>query len=278
VKLTIPMFDDLELRISDRSNGGEGFPTARLQKGLVLFRKGEDLTEEGVGFGVPILKRDAETIFPGGMELSGRRDGAIWRVTAVYEMNLVERLAGPRGASVRPRSLYAAKNALAALHRRLPVLRRPLTATSAALRRLFGWQTTFEQAAFRAAVGVRFIVDGERGTIDVAVDLTGLPTSGVSEVIVMNELGARHFDRYRDAGGADLRGAAIGTWDQVTTADAAFVSDASQVAFSLAQVDGARLSRGRELIGARVAWSGFGYSLPPTLREFKYTLRIEQTA
>jgi hypothetical protein len=276
VDLTIPVLDDLALRISDQSNGGKAFPTGRLQKGLVLFRNGEDLTEEGVGFGVPILKRGAETIFSGGMKLSGRRDGAIWRVAAAYEMNLVERLAGRRGESVRPRSLYAAKNALAALHRRLPVLRRPLTATSVALRRRFGWVTTFEQAKFRAAVKVTYVVDGEQGTIDVAVDLTGLPAESVSEVVVMNELGARHFDRYRDTGG-DLRGTAIGTWDQVTATDAAFVSDAARVAFALGQVDGARLSRGRELIGARVAWSGFGYSFPPTLRKFKYTLRIERT-
>jgi hypothetical protein len=276
VQLTIPMLDDLTLRIGDEARGG-GFPTARLQKGLVLFRGDDDLTEEGVGFGVPILKRGVETIFPGAVELSGRRDGAISTVTAVYAMDLVERLAKPGGESVRPRSLYAAKNALAALHRRLPVLRRPLTGTSVALRRLFGWQTTFEQVALRAAVGVRYAVDGDRGTIDVAVDLTGVPAE-ISEVVVMNELGARHFDRYRDVGGADVRGAAIGTWDQVTAADAAFVSGAAGVSFSLAQVEGARLSRGRELIGARVAWSGFGYSLPPTLREFTYTLRIEKTA
>ncbi|HEY5275891.1 MAG TPA: hypothetical protein VIK38_05055 [Coriobacteriia bacterium] len=277
MELTIPMLDDLALRITDQSTGGEGFPTRRLQKGLVLLLEGRDLAEEGVGLGVPILKRGIQTIFPGGMDLTWRRQGAVWEVTAVFDMSLVERIARPSGGSLKPRVLYAAKNSLAALHRRFPLLRRPLTATSIALRRTFAWVTTFEEAAFRAAVKVTYVIDSDEGRIDIAVDLTGLPAVGITEAVVMNEQGARHFDRYRDSDGTDLRGEAIGTWDEVTAAEAGFVSTADRVTFSLGQAQGARLSRGRELIGSRVAWSGFGYSLPPTLKEFGYTVRIERT-
>jgi hypothetical protein len=46
------------------------------------------------------------------------------------------------------------------------------------------------------------------------------------------------------------------------------------VSFSLGQVEGARLRRGREMIGSRVAWSGFGYSFPPTLSGFGYELTV----
>ena len=73
-----------------------------------------------------------------------------------------------------------------------------------------------------------------------------------------------------------LRGDAIGAWDAVTAASARFVSTAHGVAFFLAQVKGAKLRRGRELIGARLAWSGFGYSLPPTPGAFIYEVRIER--
>ena len=44
----------------------------------------------------------------------------------------------------------------------------------------------------------------------------------------MNELGAARFDHYEDADGAALRGAAIGTWDEVTAASASFVSAAAR--------------------------------------------------
>ena len=166
-------------------------------------------------------------------------------------------------------------SALAALHRRVPPLRGPLTAASTTLRRLFGWVTTYEQAEVCARLTVTYTVDGEQGKIAVAVDLTGLPTD-VTEVVLMNEQGGRYFDRYTDADGSDLRGGEIGAWDTVMAASARFVSTAHQVAFSLGQMDGARLSRGRELVGTRLAWSGFGYSLPPTPRAFTYGVRIER--
>jgi hypothetical protein len=91
----------------------------------------------------------------------------------------------------------------------------------------------------------------------------------------MNEQGARWFDRYLDAGGADLRAEQVGTWDQVDTDWAAFASTSHGVAFSLDRVDGTRLFRGTERIGSRVAWAGFGYSLPPTMARFGYDLRID---
>ena len=162
-------------------------------------------------------------------------------MTATFEMSLVERLARPGGASLKSRSLYAAKNTLAALHRRCPPLRGPLTATSIALRRTFGWVTTFEEAGFRATLQVTYAIHAEDGRVHVAVDLTDLPRESVTEVVVMNEQGARSFDRYRDSDGTALQGGEIGTWDKVTAATASFVSASHRVAFTLGQVDGARL-------------------------------------
>jgi len=276
MKVSLPLYDGLSLKISGQSSGGEKYPTRRLQKGLLLLHESQDLAEEGVGFGVPILKRGVQTIFPGGAELAQRRKGAVREVEATFEMNLVERLARPGGGSLRSRSLYAAKDSLAALHRRSPPLRGALTATSIALRRTFGWVTTFEETGSHGTLKVTYTIHGKEGRVHIAVDMTDLPSEGITEVAVMSEQGARSFDRYRDSDGATLRGKQIGTWDEVTAATASFVSTIHGVAFSLRQVDGARLDRGRELIGARVAWSGFGYSLPPTLKTFAYDLTIEK--
>ena len=277
MELTIPLFDGLSLRVADQPGDSGDYPTRRLQKGLLLSDGPDELAEEGVGFGVPILKRGAQTIFPGQMELAWRRAGPLWEVRAVFAMDLVERLAKPGGSSLQSGVLYAAKDSLAALHRRVPSLRGPLTATSTALRRTFGWVTTYEQTELATKLTVTYAVDGEHGTIGVAVDLGALP-GDVTEVVMMNELGGRHFDRYTDTGGADLRGDQIGTWDAVTAARARFVNDTRAVAFSLGQVKGARLSRGRELIGARLSWSGFGYSLAPTRGGFAYDVRVERTS
>jgi hypothetical protein len=277
VKLTIPLSDGLALAIADESSGAGGYPTGRLQKGLLLLDHGRGLAEEGVGFGVPVLKCGIQTVFAGGLQLTHERRGPVWEVTAAFEMNLVERLARRGSGNVRSRSLYAAKNSLAALHRRAPALRGPLTATSRALRRSFGWVTTFEEAGSIAALRLTYTIHEGQGKVGVALVPADLPRD-VTEVVVMNELGARRFDRYVDAEGATLQGAAIGTWDEVTAATASFVSTAHRVAFSLGQAEGARLHRGRELIGSRVAWSGFGYSFPPTLAGFGYELGVARVS
>ena len=290
MNLVVPLGDGLTLAIADRhdeavahrhdeattdrGHGAPRYPTGSLQRGLLLFDHGLGLAEEGVGFGVPILKRGIETVFPGSVELSCERSGTRLRLTAAFEMDLVERLARPGAGSVSSRSLYAVKNSLAALHRRSPALRGALTATSNAVRRSFGWVTTYERVTSAGTLPLTYTVSEGEGDVAVTLDLCDLRRDVVTEVVVMNEQGARHFDRYVDESGVSLRGAEIGTWDEVGAARASFVSVAHRVAFSLGQAEGARLHRGRELIGGRVAWSGFGYSVSPALSTFRYELEV----
>ena len=175
----------LELRIDDGRGRppqggpalapGPAYPTRRLQRGLLLFDEGQDLSEEGVGFGVPVLKRGVQTVFPGSMELTVTSEGPQWEVTASYRMELVERLTARGGAPVRPRLVYAAKDSLAAVHRRVPGLRRPLTATSNAVRRRLGWATTYEPAGLVATVPVTCTGREGEGTVRITADLTGVP-------------------------------------------------------------------------------------------------------
>ena len=303
MELSAPLFGDLSLMITDRAPSAGArdgrYPAARLQRGLLLVCPGRDLAEEGVGFGVPVLKRGAQTVFAGALELrqggapgdgaAPDRDGADWQTTAIFEMNLVERLAargragpdpeagpgGDSGGGPRSRSFYAVRDALAALHRRVPPLRGLLTATSNAVRRGFGLVTTFEETTTVATLGVTYDVRPDEGLLHVTVDLTGLPADGLSEVVVMNELGARCFDRYRDSDGTRLQGAGIGTWTRVTARKVSLLCGAAGVAFSLGQAPGARLYRGWELVGSRLAWAGFGYVVQHGAESFGYDVSIE---
>jgi hypothetical protein len=276
MEAAVPLTEGFALRISDETRLDGRYPTRRLQKGLVLLHEGRELADEGVGFGVPVVKRGVQTIFPGGITLATRRDGTAWLVTAAFEMNLVERLTSARGARVRPRWLYAARDSLAALHRRAPALRGLLTATSVSLRRTFGWVTAFEECASAGIVRVTYAVHPEEGVIDVTVDAAGLRTEGITEVVLMNELGAHSFGNYTDSDGVALHGDEIGTWNTVTAARASFISESHHVAFSLGQAENATLKRGSELVGARLAWAGFGYCLPATVKGFAYRVSIER--
>lgn len=271
--IRLPMLRGLSLSLDDSVVGGP-YPTARLKKGLLLADGGQELAEEGVGFGVPVVKRGAATVFPGTRELSWSRRGAAWEMRASFGLDLVERLMTPDGASLRSRPLYAAKDTLAALHRRIPALRGPLTAASSHLRATFDWVTTYEPVASAGVVAVTSTFPGHGDVIAVDVDLSGLLGAGLTEIVVMNEQGARHFDRYHDEDGIELEGRRIEPWREVTAEEATFAGSAHDVAFSLRRLNGALLFAGRELVGTRLAWSGFGYSLPPATRRFAYDITI----
>jgi len=272
----IPMFPGLSLRIATNPSRGDDYPTARLQKGFQLIHDDEELAEEAVGFGVPVLKRGFQTVFPGEIELTSLRRGSIWEIVASFKMNLEEKITKPGSGSVRSKPFYTLKNSFAALHRHLPLIRGVLTASSNALRWIFDWETIFEDIRFCTNVKVVYTIDSQTGKVNVEVDTTGLPRDCITEVIMMNEQGANYFDRYRDSNGTCLRGREIGSWDEVTAKEATFISDTHHLSFSLEQVKGARLFRGRELVGSRLAWSGFGYSFPPTIERFCYTVRIDK--
>jgi hypothetical protein len=121
-----------------------------------------------------------------------------------------------------------------------------------------------------------YTIHEREGILLVEAEFASLRPETVTEMIVMNELGAHFFDLYRDSSGTCLSGNQIGCWDEVSAEEASFASTTHGVCFSLPQVAEARLFRGRELVGSRLAWAGFGYSYPPTIRELRYTIRFEK--
>jgi hypothetical protein len=276
MELIIPIFNDLSLTISDEQDERKVYPTARLQKGLVLNSRGLDLAEEAVGFGLPVLKRGLQTVFPGNIKLDLLDKGSPRVVTAIYTLDLVEKIARPGTAGVRSKALYSAKNFLAASIRQFPPLRAPLTALSNGLRRLFGLETIFEPAGFSMQIKMVYGFNMREASLQVEADMSSLPLGSITEMMIMNEQGAHYFDRYCDSSGTWLSGKQIGCWDEVTSEEASFLCSMHRIAFTLPRIAGARLFRGRELIGSRLAWSGFGYSVPPGVRDFRYTVRFEK--
>jgi hypothetical protein len=145
------------------------------------------------------------------------------------------------------------------------------------LRRMFHWETTYAEAGFCIEVNMRYTIPAQTGRVLVEMETGDLPPD-ISEVIVMNELGARTFDRFRDGAGSTLQGDEISLWEAVRGGDSRFESRGRRVAFQVDEVPGARLYRGRERTGDRLSWAGYGYSLPPSTRKFRYGIRIERLA
>jgi hypothetical protein len=198
------------------------------------------------------------------------------RIRANFTLNLEEKISKPGTGEINNQLLYASKNRLAALIRRLPWLRGLLTQSSNFLRSTLAWETTYEPANFVTQLLVTYAVDPEAGKIEVELDGQDYLRLGITEIIMMNEEGARFFDHYQDSDGISLVGNEIGCWDPVRAAEASFIDHKHQISFSLSQVEGATLYRGRELIGKRLAWSGFGYSFAPSLDLIRYTITVKK--
>jgi hypothetical protein len=252
------------------------YPTSGLQKGLLLLDEGQELSSEGVGFAVPVLKRGPRAVFPGSAEITVHQ-GSPRSLTVTFTMDRVERLGGRRRRLFLHRPLDEAREAFALLYRRVPLLRRPLLAASNGIRWLLHVRTRFEQTTPVAVVPVTCTAGEHPGEVLVCADLSRLPDT-VTEIVLMNELGADVFRRYIDSDGADLRGAGIGAWNRVRAATGSFVAEESGVSFTLESDPDpetpARLFRGREVARGRLAWAGFGYSLRPGPPAFTYPLRI----
>ena len=275
MEIEIPLFQGLSLIFGDAPPDKKAYPTASLQKGFILNDNGRELAEEAVGFGVPVLKCGLQTIFPGSVSLTCSHEDTNWNITALFKLDLLERISKADKSAVENKFFYIAKDVLAALIRFLPFLRRPLTAISSQLRRSFNWETIYTPAGFSTRLKVLYTLDAESGCVGVEIDTRDLPAQ-ITEVMVMNEQAAHAFDRYQDTSGLLLQGHEIGCWDEVHAREAWFESTAHRVAFRLCQVKGARLFRGRELVGSRLAWAGFGYSFSPSIQSFRYELRIEK--
>jgi hypothetical protein len=276
MNIEIPMSNGIGLRITSETKLGEGYPTARIQKGLILLCDGQNLIEEAVGFGVPILKRGLQTIFPSIVELSLVEGSSPSRVNARYKMNLLEKIARSDGGIIQNPQVNAGKNLMAALIRSLPFMRGLLIRTSNLLRSTLGWETTYEPTNSFIEVTLTYTIDASTGSILVELVEQEDNPDGISEIILMNEQGAHYFDQYQDSDGIREIGYQIGIWDQVMASSATLASSSLQLSFSLSQANGARLYRGRELIGRRLAWSGFGYSFPPSLKHFRYEITIKR--
>ncbi len=82
------------------------YPACRIQNGLVLVHENRDLSEEGIGFGVPVLKFGHETIFPGNACVTTEKDGDTSMVKIDYDMNLVERMVVKSSKRINSKTFY----------------------------------------------------------------------------------------------------------------------------------------------------------------------------
>jgi hypothetical protein len=266
---TVHLTDRLSLRIYEDTRP-HCLETGTLQKGLVLMLDGKELIEEGLGFGVPVVRYHDKTYFSTIAEISKQKTSSGYLIKKTFVMDTISKKTW-RGSYIDDNfySIWHKKFAKIYLsHKELsPFFNRLME-----YRELAGIKTEFVKVKSRGIVTIEYLIKGS--LVEVSVDFSDLTLNGCEELLVMNEQGSTVFDTYIDSNGLALVGAKIGGWHPVTAKRASIENSDGLIAFQIDNTLAATLFRGWEKTKNRFSWAGLSYSLSPFCRTFSYTVSI----
>ena len=244
---------------------------APLQKGLVLMLDNQELVEEGIGFGVPVVKYQDKTYFSTSAEVTIRKTSSTCKLKKAYVLDAISRKKLWR-ASYIDDGLYSSlrkrfeKPYLS--HKKSELLFNKIME----LREVAKIKTEFVKVKPRGVITVNYEI--WRKVVEVIVDFSDLTLNGCREALVLNEQGSTVFGKYSDTSGSELIGHEIGAWDAIKADQASFLSTSGQLVFSLEKIGNATLFRGWEKTRNRFSWAGLSYSLRPNHGTFDYSIRL----
>lgn len=256
----------------DNAYAGAGLSLG-LARGLLCAYAGRNITQEGLGIGVPALHQGGFTCFATAGRTERLAENALARSFAV-DLRMVWRRHG------RPSlALTRLIESLAAFYMRWPRLQKGLLALAPRTRRLAGANPDFEKIAPLAQADFTYTWDA--GRVDVQcrfLSLAGAP----SKLFLMNELGADFF-RASWQGGREAPPPS--GWQPLPAGAPALYDPQLGLHFTLAGVaaDGPTAPRrfwGRER-NADCCWAGFelefaGAALPAGGLSCRYAVELAQ--
>lgn len=239
---------------------------------MVLELGDRDLSEEGVGFGLPVIKLGLQPVFPGSWSMVVGKDKGNFLINADFEMNLKAGVAS-RGKIIDQSLLYLARDTFSKIHREHPRFRNWISVSSRMLKKKLDLEEIFTEVPNVGFVRASYLISASH----IDVELRFPRVEGCTELIALNEQGANWFDTYQDSDGLVLKGEEIGSWNRIEANYASFVDPSDDLVFTLKRVDGARMFRGRERAADSLAWSGLAYVLPPDVEKFAYSIELGRT-
>ncbi len=267
--ITLHFDNRLSLRLY-RDSRPNCLETAPLQKGLVLMLDGKELIEEGVGFGVPVIKYKDKTYFSSSAQVSIQKTDSACLIKKTYTLDTISRKRW-KTFYLNDKSYSLTRKIFESFYLKNKRLS-PLFNKLMELRDIAKIKTEFEKVEPRGTVAVSY--QCKPSTIFVNVDFSGLKLEGCREVLVLNEQGSTVFRNYFDSDGLILRDSKIGAWDVVAANEASLLDIKRQIAFSLCNIKSATFFRGWEKTKNRFSWTGLSYSLPPSNDTFSYVIKL----
>jgi hypothetical protein len=266
--VTVPLNRHLSLRLY-RDSQPKCLETAALQKGLVLIYKGKELIEEGIGFGVPVIKYRDKTLFSSNAEISisPKTPPSLEKrflIDTVSKKRFYKAYVNDQFYKLIHKlfeKAYLGNNHLLSVNNKIMELRESLKI-----------KTEFAKVEPRGIVSLKYTL--KETEIQINADFSNLEHDGCLELLLLNEQGANTFQSYSDTDGLRLNGREIGAWGVVQAEKATLSGVGGNLSFSLENKRAARLFRGWESTKNRFAWAGLSYSISPNTDMFKYTIKL----
>ena len=266
---TYSISDSVALRIHSDTKP-QNMKTANLQKGLILLYNGAEVVGEGTGFGVPIGKYSDETFFSGSsfLQVHKQENSVIIRKEFLMDMIARDKFRNLKLENMKLRRKIDSVSLLYQKHKRLA----QFILHAKGLLFKFGVESVFIRTSPKGKVIVTYTID--RNRILVKLSFSRLDRNNLQKVFVLNEQGAHFFRKYSDSEGLKLDDEEIGAWDGVTAQSAKIADKKDRIAFSLKNVEGTMLRRGREVVKGSLNWIGLDYELNPEDDQFEYEIEI----
>jgi len=231
----------------------------------------QELVEEGMGFGAPIVKYRDKTYFSTSADVSIQENYSNFSLQKTFILDAISRKKFWRTTYIDDGVYSIVRKSFAKLylnHKNLS----PFFNNIMELRNVAKIQTEFQKVKPRGTIKVKY--EFQPLIINVCVDFSDLTLGGCEELLVLNEQGSTVFDKYADTDGLKLFGNKIGGWDKVTANQACIMSCNKQLSFWLWKKEGALLQRGWENTKRRFSWAGLSYSLYPNCKSFSYSIHL----
>jgi hypothetical protein len=244
---------------------------AALQKGLVLMHAGRELIEEGVGFGVPVVKFDDKTYFSSSALTSIHKNNEYLTLVKSFSIDTVSRKRIWKGPYLKD-DFYSVLQRLFEKAYLRQKCQRLFFDKIMELRNVLEINTEFVKVKPRGSIAVKYSFFPK--LIQVEADMSALDWTGCKEILILNEQGSGFFRKYFDSDGFALFDKQIGAWEQVKAEEASMSDVRGNLAFTLKNKNRAQLYRGSERVKGRFSWAGLNYSLSKDVRFFSYEIVV----
>jgi hypothetical protein len=248
--------------------------TQTLQKGLIMVKNGQPLCEEGMGFGVPVVVKNFQTVLSFSAEVETLKDANHKVLRKTFFLDALERVKF-REKEIQNALHYAWVELRGLAYKKIKPLQKLLPVWSQALKKT-GFEVFFKRIEPLARITVSYRISPNE--IIVRVDLSELERTGEkAKLFLLNEQGASFFSQYQDTSGLSLKRERIGGWAKVKAHQACFLTEDGSARFCLEKLDSVELYRGWEFLPGSLAWAGLIHDLSK-FREpvFTYSISLKE--